>query len=229
MRTHFLQHVPFEGPAAIGHWTVSRRHKISATRLWENPVFPKEWEYDALVVMGGPMNADEEKKYPWLREEKKFIDGAVRTGKKVLGVCLGAQLIARVLGSRVYKNSHKEIGWLPVVWQPAAASLGVNEPLPGRQVVFQWHGDTFDLPHGAELIASSEACVNQAFLYDGRVLGLQFHLESTRESIGLLVENCGKELRPAPYIQSRDSIVRNAAHYASNAAVLGRILNGLLR
>jgi len=134
-------------------------------------------EAGALIFMGGPMSANDD--HPYLQREIEYIRDAANRGQMVLGVCLGAQLIAKALGARVYPNPVKEIGWAPVSFAPAAANdplfAGLREP----EMIFHWHGETFDLPPGAELLASSDACVNQAFRISPRIYGLQFHLEVT--------------------------------------------------
>ncbi len=225
MKLHYLQHVPFEGLGSIETWASAKKFQITHTALWQSPVFPSEKEIDLLVVMGGPMNVDEEKIYPWLAAEKKFIEKTLKAGKKVLGVCLGAQLIARVLGAPVYKNKHKEIGWLPVTFTPEAKTSPMFSGLPEKMTVFHWHGDTFDLPSGAVRVASSEACLNQAFSVEDQAVALQFHLESTPESVRLLAENCADELVDASYIQSGEAIVSEKSHYTGIAFALSRILS----
>jgi GMP synthase-like glutamine amidotransferase len=201
LKIHYLQHVPFEGPAVLRRWADTRGHALTATRLFEDGALPRVGDIDRLVILGGPMNVYEEDRHPWLAREKRFIGETVAAGKTVVGVCLGAQLIAAVLGAKVRRNRHREIGWFPVEWTEEARQPGVFGFLPERLEAFHWHGDTFDLPAGALHLARSEACENQAFLWDGRVLGLQFHLESTEESVRLLVNHCGDEVVPAPYIQ----------------------------
>jgi GMP synthase-like glutamine amidotransferase len=153
------------------------------------------------------MGIYDENVYPWLAVEKAFLAETVAAGKTIVGVCLGAQLLADVLGARVYRGAHKEIGWFPIVLTPEARSLDPFRSLAACQEVFHWHGDTFDLPAGAVHLASSAVCSNQAFLYGGRVLGLQFHVESTPESVRDLVTNCADELVPAPYVQDQERIL----------------------
>jgi len=202
MRIHYLQHVPFEGPAAVERWAGLRGHELAATTLYGNPGFPDLRDFGMLVVLGGPMNVYEEETYPWLRDEKAFIRDAIEAGKTVVGVCLGAQLIADVLGAKVFHGPHREIGWFPVELTPAARRSEIFGFLPARFTAFHWHGDTFDIPEHALHLAYSEGCRNQAFILDGRVLGLQFHLESTPESVRDIVENSGREMKPAPFVQN---------------------------
>jgi len=114
MRAHYLQHVPFEGLASIGRWLDAAGYEISATRLFDPEKLPSLDNIDLLVIMGGPMSVNDEKAFPWLAAEKQFVRDAIDSGKAVLGICLGAQLIASALGARVYPNAVKEIGWFPI-------------------------------------------------------------------------------------------------------------------
>ena len=209
MRIHYLQHVPFEGLGNIENWALAKGHQISDTQLYNNDPLPEPEEFDWLIVMGGPMNIYEEDKFPWLAREKTFIRDAIDAGKIVLGVCLGAQLIASVLSAKIHKNQCPEIGWFDVRLTDAASRSGVFSRIPKRFTAFHWHGDTFDLPPGATWIAESDACRNQAFEYGGRgrVIGLQFHLDTTLESIRRLVEYCGDELVPSEYVQSERELL----------------------
>ena len=211
MRIHYLQHAPFEGIANIDRWAKDKGHPITGTALYKEHVLPTPDEFDFLVVMGGPMAAHDEKKYPWLLEEKRLIEKAIKTNKIVLGICLGAQLIADVLGAKVYKNKYKEIGWYPVKLTKDAKSSKVFSRLKDNFIAFHWHSDTFDIPSGAERTAETEACKNQAFEYKEKVFGLQFHLESTHESIRLLTENCAYELTKDKYIQTKKELLSNHA------------------
>jgi GMP synthase (glutamine-hydrolysing) len=155
--------------------------------------------FDLLVIMGGPMNVYEHDQYPWLADEKDFIRAGISGGKMVLGICLGAQLVADVLGGEVTRAPFEEIGWYPVELTEAGRRLEVFAHFPDRFTTLQWHGDTFSIPPGAVHAASSEAVPNQAFGFDdGRVIGLQFHLEETRETLGVLVEVAGGGLPSAP-------------------------------
>jgi GMP synthase-like glutamine amidotransferase len=207
MRIHYVQHVPFEGPASIGQWAEDRGHHLASTRVYEKPDFPGMDLFDWLVIMGGPMGVYDELQYSWLAAEKEFIRKSIRGGKVVIGICLGAQLISEVLGATVFKNRFKEIGWFPVELTPAAAGSKVFNFLPERFAAFHWHGDTFTLPIGAIHLARSQGCENQAFLYDDRVLGLQFHLESTPQSVKDLADNCRNEIVSDTYIQPIEEIL----------------------
>jgi GMP synthase-like glutamine amidotransferase len=156
--------------------------------------------------MGGPMNIYEDNKYPWLTQEKRFIEQAIENEKIILGICLGSQLIADVLGAKVFPNPDKEIGWFPIELTSEAQSSQVFNVLPNSFTAFHWHGDTFDLPKGATRMAMSKGCQNQAFIYGERVVGLQFHLESTKASVQAMIENCADEIVEGKYIQKPDEM-----------------------
>lgn len=224
MRLHYLQHVPFEDLANIKLWATHKGHSVSRTLLFDDEKLPPTSDFDCLIIMGGPMNIYEEKKYPWLIREKRFIEETITNKKTVLGICLGAQLIADVLGGMVYKNKYKEIGWYPVLLTKEAKKSSVFHKLPKRFPAFHWHGDTFKLPSGCIRIAESDGCANQAFEYNRRVIGLQFHLESSIESINQLILNCSDELIEGRYIQTSDQILSNE----SNVREINGIMNLLL-
>lgn len=207
MRIHCLQHVPFEGPAAIADWAASRGHSLSISRLYAGEALPAPDAFDWLLIMGGPMNIYQEQRYPWLREEKACIDQALTADKTLLGICLGAQLLADRLGSRVYAGDEREIGWWPLALTEAGRQSNLFDALATPLQAYHWHGDTFDLPAGAVCLASSSACVQQAFLYDQRVLGLQFHFEVTAESMRRLIDHCGDEIVPGGYVQSAEQML----------------------
>ena len=206
MRAHYLQHVPFEGLGSIETWLHSAHATISATRLYEEAHFPALESFDLLIIMGGPMSVNDDEIYPWLAREKAFIAAAIAADKAVLGICLGAQLIAAVCGATIYANPLKEIGWFPITPIPGsgAGSFCFDEPA----TVFHWHGETFTLPPGAHHLARSAACNHQAFQLAGKaVIGLQFHLETTPESLRGMVQHCGEELQVSDTIQSAESLL----------------------
>ncbi len=205
MRAHYFQHVPFEGLGSIETWLKAAEYEVTSTRVFESPELPGPDGIDLLIVLGGPMSVNDEDEYPWLVTEKHFIRDAVRSGTPVLGICLGAQLIASAMGANVFRNPHKEIGWFPVQGIPAVDGSAFR--FPASVEVFHWHGDTFDLPAGAVHLARSEGCENQAFQLGGSVIGLQFHLETTPEAARDILSNCRKELFPSAYVQSEEEIL----------------------
>jgi len=225
MKIHYLQHVAFEGPAAIAEWAVARGHEITGTRLFESAEPPRPGSFDALVVMGGPMSANDEAKLPWMAGEKRLIAEALAGQTPVLGVCLGAQLIADVAGARVHAAATPEIGWFPVRLTEAAESHPLFRDLPSELVPLHWHGETFDLPAGSVRLAGSPACPNQAFAIGSSVLGLQFHLEASAESLAALVENCRHEIVPGPCVQGEAEIMAGVTAAAELHAILYRVLD----
>jgi GMP synthase-like glutamine amidotransferase len=229
MRVHWFQHVPFEGLGSIEPWLRGVEAKVSSTKFFEDdPVLPRPDDVDLLVVMGGPMSANDESPLTWLGEEKRFIRAAIERGTAVLGVCLGAQLIASALGASVYANAEREIGWLPVTGTADEAGLPSWAATRRETTVFHWHGETFDLPPGAEVLARSAACEHQAFRIGRRVIGLQFHLETTAASARAIVANCRAELVPARYVQPESEILAaGAARYSSINTLMAETLEYL--
>lgn len=205
MRMHCIQHVPFEDMAGIEAWAKSKGHSMSRTLLFNEEELPLLSSFEWLIVMGGPMSTGDEAKYPWLKDEKRFIRNAVATGKIVLGICLGAQLLAEAMGGTVSKNKFREIGWYPVNLTPDAGKSPAFRRLPQELIAFHWHGDTFSIPPNARKLASSEACDNQAFEIN-RAIGLQFHLESTQESIEKLIANGSGDLDRGRFVQDAGQI-----------------------
>ncbi len=232
MQAHLFQHVPFEGLGSIGPWLEAHRAAVTATRFFEDAVLPAAESIDLLIVMGGPMSVNDEELHPWLIAEKRFIVRAIRQGKAVLGVCLGAQLIAAALGARVYPSREKEIGWLPVYSTPSPDAVRADAVPPFRfpeeSLVFHWHGETFDLPPGTVHLARSEVCLNQAFQYGRRVVGLQFHLEMTPRTVRALVDGGRDELVPARYVQTEKEILSApGGRYAENNRLMAALLSFL--
>jgi GMP synthase-like glutamine amidotransferase len=204
MRAHYFQHVPFEGLGSMETWLHEAGHEISVTRWYAGERAPDPGKITLLIVLGGPMSVNDENIYPWLAAEKDFIRHWIAADRPLLGVCLGAQLIASSLGARVYPNAVKEIGWFPVT---AVTPLPEHAfCFPSEQTVFHWHGETFDLPPGAIHLARSAGCEHQAFQVGRHVIGLQFHLETAPATAAALIANCRNELTPAPYIQDEATL-----------------------
>ena len=229
MNLHVLQHVWFEDPGVIQDWALENGFTITSTAFYNNEPLPDIKDIDLLVIMGGPMNIYEEEKYSWLIDEKQFIKQAIDAGKKVLGICLGAQLIADILGGKVVRGKHKEIGWFPVRFKNMENSV-VLKDLPNEATVFHWHQDTFEIPPNAVHIAESDACSNQAFSYNyGKVVGLQFHFELKDQGIKRLVEQCSDDISSGEYVQSLEDIVSGVSNGAANNDLMKRILSNLMR
>ena len=227
MHFHLLQHVDFEGPAAIQDWISRQGHTLTKTRFFLDEQLPDLVDFDILIVMGGPMGVDEQQQFPWLNGERVFIQQAIADDKVVLGICLGAQLIARAAGAQVTKNRYTEIGWFPVTTQQQLPAL-LAGVFPSEFLAFHWHGDTFEIPHGAVPVASSEACSNQAFVLNERVIGLQFHIETTPESAALLVQNCSDELDGSRCVQSAEMILAETKKFRHINQLLYRLLENMV-
>lgn len=203
MRAHFFQHVPFEGLGAINTWLQTADYHITSTPFFQSTSIPPSSQVDFLIILGGPMSVNDEAQFPWLKLEKNYIREMIEAGKPVLGICLGAQLIASALGAKVGPNPGKEIGWFPIQGLSTAAGF----VFPPSMEVFHWHGETFDLPPQATLLARSEACPNQAFQIGQTVIGLQFHLETTPDSAAQIVAHCRDELESSPFVQTETELL----------------------
>ena len=224
MRIHWLQHVPFEGIGSIADWIKRKGHWASFTKLYENENYPEIEEIDWLIIMGGPMGVYDEDEYLWLKSEKIFLRKAIQKGKTLIGICLGAQLLADALGGDVYKNRYKEIGWFPVRF---FKELDGPEVFPDDLTVFHWHGDTFRLPEGARLLASSRGCANQAFVWGERVFGFQFHLEITEKGAIELIKNCGEEIAAGNYIQPPLEMLSDESRFQHINRIMGSFLDSV--
>jgi len=195
MSVLIIKHIDIEGPGLIEYCLKREKMPYQILNLTPGLHLPKLDNLTHLVILGGPMNVYEEDRYPFLRDEDLFIKEAIQRGKAMLGICLGAQLIAKALGAKVSKAPAKEIGWYDV----SLTEIGSQDPLfsnlPKTFSVFQWHEDTFEIPKGGKLIATSSLVPHQAFRYGEKVYGLQFHLEVTDEMIGEWVETYEEELK----------------------------------
>lgn len=223
-RAVILQHVPFEAPAALLPWLEENGFDITIVALYEAHPLPAVEQFDWLLILGGPMRADDEATYPWLAAEKALIREAIAQQRTVVGICLGAQLIATALGATLIPDGCREIGWFPVQptidCPPEIASLFRDMPK-----VLHWHSDTFTLPDGACQLLASEACDNQAFLVGDRVLGLQCHLESDAATVAALCGHCRDDLAPGDWVQSISDLVAGAAQVEGLHARLAALLS----
>ncbi len=227
LRIHYLQHVPFEKPARIATWARRQGHTFKGSGLYRGEPLPSLADFDWLVIMGGPMSVHDEGLYPWLTDEKKLIERAIKARKRILGVCLGAQLLADVLGAKVYRNPHKEIGWFPVNLTPHATPSSLLADFPESFRAFHWHGETFELPRGARHLATNHACKNQAFEFDGTALGVQFHLEVTPSVVRALIQNCRADIGSGQYQQTPDQILARPEEFGMIRRLSYRMLDRL--
>ncbi len=178
-----LEHTKSEGPGTIADY-FSGRYDLQTIRLWDKDSLPAALDNIAAVAaMGGPMNVYEEEKYPFLKAENEFIKEVVASGIPYLGVCLGAQLLAKACGASVRKNLVKEVGWSEISATPEGRHDRIFSLLPEKITVFQWHEDTFEIPGNSVRLATSPACANQAFVAGKNAYGLQFHVEATESMV----------------------------------------------
>ena len=181
MKILVIAHVESEGPGTLGTFLESQGAELQVVRLDKgDPLPPDLNDYAAIISMGGPMNVYEEETYPYLREETTLLQRAINEDRFVLGVCLGAQMIAKAGGAQVTLSPQKEVGWGQVFLTDAGKQDLLFRGLPESLTVFQWHGDMFHVPAGGVLLAQGTECPHQAFRYRN-AFGLQFHVEVTEE------------------------------------------------
>ena len=225
-----FQHEPEEGLGTFAHILEEQKAGFRYIRLFRDEIPTESWdEVRALIILGGSMGIHEEEEYPFLKWEKSIIRTAIKNGIPLLGICLGAQLIAAAAGADVYQGNFKEIGWYPI----SITLEGEMDPLlghiPNKALVFHWHGDSFDLPRGAQRLASSTYYQNQAFRLGKNVYGLQFHLEVTPTMVERWLDEHGKELAQIPYI-SPDKIRADTRSYSVDLKHYGeRFFSGFIR
>ena len=228
MRIHSLQHVPFEDIGSLAQDVAANGHSLTTTHWYQGDSAPALNSFDILIVMGGPMGIYDDDIYPWLTEEKTLIAAAISAGKKIMGICLGAQLIACVLGAKVTRNAHREIGWFPLQITTELIDHPIAKILAECHQVFHWHGDTFEIPAQAQLLASSEACAHQAYVIDNQIYGFQFHLETTEASASALIQHCGEDLDNSTYVQSADDIMQDKTKFVAINTAMSAVFAQLL-
>lgn len=234
MKVLVFQHVPFEGLGLLEPLLLERQAEVEWCRWYQGCAAPELSGIDLLVVLGGPMGVNDQAECPWLVEEIDCVRRAQAQSIPTLGICLGAQIMAFAAGARVYLGPNKEVGWWPI---RGLASKGHEKSgvsggpiqFPEELLCFHWHGETFDLPEGAVLLASSEGCRQQAFQLGNCAIGLQCHLEMTPQTVVALIEHCPGDLSPGCYVQTQAQMLAvGEAVYASNRQFLNVILDYLL-
>lgn len=228
MNIHCLVHSELPGDTLLPEWAALRGHAWHRTLVPRAARLPQPAEADCLVVLGGPMSAWEEQRFPWLRDEKRLIERFLRADRPVIGICLGAQLLAAVLGARTYAGPHQEIGWFAVESTAEFRASTLGTLLPERFETFLWHGDSFELPRGALRIGRSAAFENQGFVH-GRALALQFHLEVRPAWVRALAERDGEQLIAADHVQPAGTILAKTYRlYRRSNALMDRLLTSWL-
>ncbi|MBF0571752.1 MAG: type 1 glutamine amidotransferase [Candidatus Omnitrophica bacterium] len=179
-----IKHIDIEGPGTLGDFLKNRKEPFLINDLGAGGQIPADPRiFKAVVVLGGPMNVDEEKSFPFLKPENDFIQKVLEAEVPYLGICLGVQLLAKAAGTKVVRSPVKEIGWYKI----QLTSDGKKDPLfkgfCPQDPVYQWHGDMFQIPSNGKLLATSEGCPHQALRVGKNAYGLQFHIEVTDKSI----------------------------------------------
>lgn len=223
MHIHWLQHAAHEDMGCIAPWLAGRGDRVTMTRLWAGDALPSPSDFDALIVMGGPMNIYEIVAHPWLVPEKAMIRATIDAGRPVLGICLGSQLIADVMGGPVTRNAHTEIGWFDVSLNAAGRAQSRFVDWPDTFSAFHWHGDTFAIPPGAQNLMSSAGCAHQGYVIGDHVIGLQFHLEVTAADARAWLAQ--EQLRPSTYVQAPDYILGDLGRFAMNNRLMIKLLD----
>lgn len=227
MRLHVFQHIAFETPGCILSWAEGAGASVRRTRFYRGEPPPHLDSFDWLIVMGGPMSVYRPDEYPWMKAEIRLIRQAVECGKTVLGICLGAQLIAAALNAAVQPHVHREIGWFTVTRTAAAEKTYLAACLPKTLEALHWHGDTFALPRGAVPLVRSRGCENQGFLFGEQVVGLQFHPEMTPEILHDLIRHCGDEIGQGPWEQPPAQMLEDGGRFAAANRVMYDLLDAL--
>ena len=221
MRVHILQHEPKEWIGCMEPWFTDKGYDLKTSLLFKGEALPLLDDFDWLIIMGGSMSVNDEAKHPWLIPEKALINAAIKANKKVLGICLGGQLIANALGAKVAPNECMEIGWHNINKMNNTAKWMPEDFQP-----LSWHGETFDLPDNATCIASSEVTQNQAFCVGDKVWALQFHLEANTQSVQDFYEISGNKLPQGDHVEPYESILENSKT-AKNKPIMHALLDHL--
>jgi GMP synthase (glutamine-hydrolysing) len=225
-RVHALFHVPFEGLGSIRAWLNQRGFTLTHSALHDGDPVPAVDDFDWLVVMGGPMSVHDEAEYDWMPAEKALIGQALDEGKGLIGICLGAQLIAESLGAKVEPGT-PEIGWARLSGTPEGQDHPLGKLFDGASVL-HWHGEQFSLPVGAQRLAATDATPNQAFIHGDKVLGLQFHLEVTYEDAERMCREAHPGRDAEGQVQSPETILADTHRFPMANTVMREVLDFML-
>ncbi len=228
MHIHYFQHDHFEDLGYIGDWAAIHNITTSVTRFDLNPKMPSLYSFDWLVVMGGKMGVNDSAEFPWIDDEIEFIKKAIQSGKIVIGICLGSQLVAKALGARVYKNREQEIGFMPVYFNKSALNDTVFRHFPGELTVMHMHFDVFDLPSGATAMANNAETPCQAFRYMKNVFAFQFHFEITESNAPVFIREITPEIIPGKHVQTPDEMLSQIICCRYNNQIFNNLLDSIL-
>lgn len=225
MNILFVTHASFEAPGSIDVWAKKHKHKTHEVKPYAGEALPAIDNYDMLVVMGGPQSPIEIDKSPYLKDEIELIKQALKQKKRIVGVCLGAQLIGEALGATTERSPNKEIGMYPLELLSDAENDFVFKDFPAKFDVMHWHSDMPGIANGTELLAKSEGCPRQIFRYGDRVYGFQCHFELTKELVEGMVKHCGGDLKAGKYVMTPDQLM--SLDYSEINAQMDRVLDYL--
>jgi GMP synthase-like glutamine amidotransferase len=228
MHIHYFQHDHFEDLGYIGEWADSRNFTTSVTRFDLNPELPPIDSFDWLVVLGGKMGVNDSAEFPWIADEIEFIKKVIHSGKIVIGICLGSQLVAKALGARVYKNMEQEIGFLPVYFNKSALNDSIFRHFPAELTVMHMHFDVFEIPSGATAMANSAVTLCQAFRYMKNVFAFQFHFEITESNAPVFIREITPEIVPGRHVQTTDEMLSQILCCRNNNQIFNNILDSIL-
>ncbi|MCB9480395.1 MAG: amidotransferase [Desulfobacteraceae bacterium] len=217
-----VKHVPFEGPGFISSWAEENKISIKTICSWDEDL-PDISDDEGLVLMGGPMSVNDD--IDFIEKEILWVKNLLKKNHKVLGICLGAQIIAKALGALVFKGKESEIGWFPVFLDKSIENEDLKNIFNESELVFHWHGEAFDLPVGAKRIFFNDASDCQGF-YKGNAAGFQFHMETQMETAEALIENCPEDIeKTGVFIQTKEEILRDNKNFDSINSLMNRFLD----
>lgn len=225
MKILFITHAEFEKPGYIEDWAIHKRHQIHEICPYKGESLVGYSDFDLLVVMGGPQSPLALDKAPYLLDEIEFIKQAIANHKRVIGICLGAQLIGEALGAKTEHSPNKEIGMYPIELLNDAQTDPIFQSFPKKFDVMHWHSDMPGLAKGAVLLAKSEGCPRQVFRYGDRIYGFQCHFEMTTDLIKGMIENCSSDLTKGNYIQMENELLQSDCKFMNS--VMEHVLNYL--
>jgi len=231
MRLHLLEHDPIEIQRNnIITWAEKKGYAVRRTDVSTGAKIPAKNDFDWLIVLGGSQHAWEERKHPWLIREKRFISEILSADKIILGICFGAQLLAEVLGGRVFPNEKEEIGWYSIRLSPEGKQSFLFRNVPETFLTFHWHSDHFSLPRGCTVLAYSAPTPYQAYTHkDHRIAGLQFHPEYTVEMVKFFADECGHEWKKDQYVAGKEAVLSKSEKIPETYWLMEQLLDNMER